>query len=106
MKRFWLKIRPFVKKLQWRFFRTKIPVGIIDLETLSNDLLDIYQIPNLPSYHHAIATMIMHQPPNCDSMKMFHVKRQIHKAMANQVAYEVMQKIKEQDKAKADAKEA
>lgn len=112
MQRFLTFLRLFLKKTQWKLFRVKLPVGVTALEKLSHDLMKVFNIPNLPSYHQAFAQMIMHHNPTSkdkyirpDLINMFHVKHGIHKAMANQVAYEVIQRIKDEEKAKADVKE-
>lgn len=75
--------------------------GLHDLEHFSNKVLTIYNIPNLPSYHHALASMIMHLGATTTSAPKVFFAKSIKKAMANQVAFERIQQIKQLEKESA-----
>lgn len=76
----------------------KLPVGMTEFDVYWQKLVDVYGVPNLPSYKNAVASMIMHLPPNQFKAKPKFFFIGIRKAMANQVAYEVIQQIREQEK--------
>lgn len=48
----------------------------------------------MPSYRHAIATMIMHLGPTTSRKSNYYFASSIRKAMANQIAYQVIQDLK------------
>lgn len=100
MKKYWLSVKTLFQRFLGRIFATDIPVGLTDFKSFSNKVLDTYSIPNLPSYHHAIASMVQHLGPQTTAVKKYWLARSIRKAMCNQVAFEVIQQIKEEQKAK------
>jgi CRISPR/Cas system CMR-associated protein Cmr5 small subunit len=106
MKSFLLKIKAFLLKLVYRFIPSKIPTGVEELEKFSKDIIDLYKFPDFPSYHHAIATMIMHLGPLQNTVTRHYVARGIQKSMANQVAYQVIQNIKQKEKETKDAEQS
>lgn len=88
--------RPFRRMAA--FIPRKLPTGMLALETFIADVVELYQVPDFPGYHQAVATMIMHiKPDKCTATKRFFGVA-LYKAMANQVAYEKIQLCKEQEK--------
>jgi hypothetical protein len=98
-----LKLKYLFKRLIWALVPSKLPVGLNALDAFSTETLAVYDIPTLPSYYHAIASMIMHLGPQQVKVKRSFIAASIRKAMANQVAFEQIQKLKEEQKAKEDA---
>jgi len=92
-------MKQLIKKFLYRlrgYFPSRLPVGASDFHKFADSVFWTYNLPNLPSYRHAIASMIMHLGPQVESAPKRYFARTIKKAMANQVAYEVIQEIKEQ----------
>ncbi len=102
MKTYWVNFKQFWLKLVGLIYPSQIPVGVPAMEKFSNDVLDLYKIPNLPSYHHAIASMVMHMGPQQTRVRKGFIAKTLHKAMANQVAFSILQKLKEQEDQKAN----
>lgn len=86
-------------------FPVSLPTGMTQIEVFTKDILYTYDVPDMPSYHHAVATMIMHLPPTKHKASKHYFAKSLKKAQANQTAYEVIQKIKEAEKAEKDAKD-
>jgi len=98
-----LKLKYLFKRLIWAIVPSKLPVGLEYLNKFSTETLAVYDIPTLPSYYHAIASMIMHLGPQQTHVRRGHIAKTIFKAMSNQVAFEQIQRLKEEAKAKEDA---
>ena len=79
-------------------FPTKLPTGTTQFDQFYKKIIDTYDLPDLPSYKNAVATMIMHLDPLTTSKSRVYFGRSIKKSMANQVAYEVIQQIRETEK--------
>lgn len=91
------KVRKLWKKFMFRF-PVQLPVGNESLISFCDQLFDTYDLPNHPSYHHAVATMILQQSPVTDRMPPSFFARSIRKAMANEVAFARIQELKKMDK--------
>lgn len=76
------------------FFPTPLPRGMEEFDTYIDNLLELYDIPQLDSYRHAVATMIMHLGPTTSKIAPRYFAHSIFKAMANEVAYQKIQDIK------------
>ncbi len=89
---------------KYKFLRFMLPVGLpigdLAFDDFCTELFQVYQIPDFPSYRNAIATMIMHLGPTKYYKSPFYFCLAVKKAQANQVAYEVTQRIREQEKEK------
>lgn len=97
MKRLTEKLKRLVGKAL-AFFPYKLPVGITEFNRFSDRIFFTYQLPNLPSYKQAIAASIMHLPTHTTRKSPRWFAIGIRKAMANQIAYEVIYEIKEREK--------
>lgn len=91
------KVVNLCQRLRGRF-RTNLPIGMTELESFIKSIIDIYKIPNYPSMQQAIATMIMHIPPTVCRQSKHWFAVSIFKAMANEVAYNKIQMLKEAEK--------
>lgn len=84
------------------FFPTALPRGTGEFEDFAQSIIDTYKLPDLPSYRHAIASMIMHLPPTCHRAAKRFFAKSVLKAMANEVSYAKIQEyrdaMKEADK--------
>lgn len=95
-----------LKKLWTKFvfmFPHQLPVGEMAFIDYCDKLFLTYDLPNLASYHHAVATMIMNQSPVTDSIPPCMFAKSIRKAMANEVAWARLQALKEEQKAQEKA---
>jgi hypothetical protein len=91
------KIKRFYYQLLG-FFPAHLPTGLADLGKFCDDLFFTYELPDLPSYRHAVASMIMHLSPTTIRKPKRFFALSVKKAMANQVAFELIQQIKEKEK--------
>ncbi len=87
-------------------FPSPLPVGMAEFDSFANSIFDAYNLPNMPSYRHAIATMIMHLPPTQSRVPKKYFAASIKKAQSNEVAYQVIQDSKAAEKAFNEAREA
>lgn len=83
------------------FFPHALPRGRNQFEAFCGNIFFAYDLPDFPSYRHSVATMIMHLDPTHHRKAPYFFAKSIKKAMANQVAYEMIQEIKEAEKAAA-----
>ena len=94
-------------KLLWvrGLFPSPLPVGAQAFDAFFATICEVYSLPNLPSYKTAIASQIMHLPATLHKAPMWLFAKSIKKAMANQVAYQIIQDEREaQKKKEADEK--
>lgn len=81
------------------FFPKRLPTGLKDFDAFAAMIFDVYNLPALPSYKHAVASMIMHLGPTTAYKAPWFFAISVKKAMANQTAFEIIQQIKEAEKA-------
>lgn len=91
------KVMKLIKQLRG-YFPVELPVGMTALDNFMTEIFETYDLPDMPSYRHAVASMIMHLGPQTHTCAPMHFVKTIKKAMANQVAYEKIQAIKEEEK--------
>ncbi len=84
-------------------FPTKLPVGMQAFEDWFLSICQAYGLPDDRSYKNAVSTMIMHLGPTCDRKPRAYFAKAIRKSMSNQVAYEVIEQIRNQQKAEIEA---
>lgn len=94
----------FANKARHRW-PSPLPIGRAEFASFADSILETYNIPNLPSYHHAIASMIMHLGPTVTKVPKKFFADSIYKAMANEVAFQKIQELKEKEKKALDALE-
>lgn len=104
MKKLLTNVTRLLKRLL-ALFPSPLPVGASALKAFTDDILDSHNIPNNPSYHHAVATMIMHLGPTVHRKPKAYFARAVIKAMANQVAYARIQELKDEEKKSDEALE-
>ena len=89
----------FTAKRFAALFPSKLPTkGAAELDVFCASIFDLYGIPDMPSYRHAIATMIMHLGPQADRKSKSFFARSVKKAMANQIAYELIDHLRKEEK--------
>lgn len=79
-------------------FPHNLPTGEEEFGRFCDTIFATYNLPDMKSYREYVATMIMHLPPTCHKSKLLYFGKSIKKAQANQSAYNMIQKFKEQDK--------
>lgn len=84
---------------------TKLPQGMAEFETWSNDIIDLYKMPNNDSIKFALATAVMHLSATDAYKPKAYFGRILIKGAANQIVYAVMNdlKIKQQELAQKQA---
>jgi hypothetical protein len=90
------KVQRFANKTLG-LFPTKLPLGMTDFDRFCDSIFDTYELPNDPSYKHAIASMIMHLGPTVASKPKRFFALSVQKAMANQIAYQNIQLLKKNE---------
>jgi hypothetical protein len=83
-------------------FPSKLPVGVTEFDHFVSSIISVYKLPDFPSYRHAVAAAIMHLGPQETSKPKVFFAKSLKKSMANQVAFEMIQKIKDEEKKKAE----
>lgn len=99
------------EKLKHAYLRIKglfphaLPQGMKELEDFIAVIFETYNIPNMASYRQAVATMIMHLGPTTHQKAPYFFAKSIKKAAANQIAYEMIQLIRDNENAKQQDKQ-
>lgn len=91
--------KPF--KVLRGYFPEALPLNAEWMKRFTEDILTTYGLPDMPSYRQAIGTVVMHlgQQTNYKSKHFF--AKTVRKAISNQLAYEMLQELKEQEKLRA-----
>lgn len=92
-------IKNLLKRAKYRFSH-RLPIYEEQLEPFIKNIFDTYSLPDHPTYRHAIATAILHMPSERDRMPISYFAKSIRKAMASQISYNLLVKLKEQEEAK------
>jgi hypothetical protein len=91
------KALKMLKKVKFMFPHQLPSMGISELDQFSNEIFEVYDLPDLPSYRNAIASMIMHLGPAVAWKAPIYFAICVRKAMANQIAYEKIQQLKKDE---------
>lgn len=84
---------------------TRLPQGLTEFETWSDDIIELYDMPNNDSIKFALAVTIMHLKPTESHLPKAYFGATLQKGAATQVAHRVMEDCK-QRQAEAAAKAA
>lgn len=76
------------------FIPTALPRGSKEFDDFVLSIFQIYNLPDMPSYRNAVASMVMHLGPLTHRKSKRYFAASILKAMANQVAYQKIQDYK------------
>lgn len=87
----------------WDFLPTRLPVTMDQFDTFAEHIFENYDITDEPDTRHIIASMIQHLKPDVHAKSVRHFVKCIHAAQAKMAAFDVMQAIKEEAKAKFEA---
>lgn len=87
-------------KLGQGIIATKLPRGMEEFDEFCRDIFDIYSLPDLPKYRHGICSLVMHLGPTTNKVSKLYLVKCLHKTDANEAAFEVLQKLKEEEKKK------
>lgn len=82
---------------------TRLPQGMAEFERWSDDILDLYGMPNNDSTKFALAVSIQHLDSTVSAKPKAFFGRLLQKGAANQIAYAVMQDLKQKQQAAAEA---
>lgn len=88
------------------FFPSPLPQGMTEFKAYAESIIKLYEFPHEDGYVNMIATMIQHVPSHIDQVPKRHFKKLMRKAVANEVAFYVIQDLKLQQKKKQDAQQA
>jgi hypothetical protein len=78
------------------FFPKPIPIGKLAFDQFCSYVLNLYGIPDLPSYRLAMATMTMHLGPQVFAKSPFWFFKSIRSAQTKEVAYQIIADDREQ----------
>jgi len=87
------------------FIPTTLPQGMTEFEIWSDNILNLYKLPNNESTKFALATMILHLPSGKSKVSKRHFGESLKKASANEIAAAVMQNLKAKQKARIEAEQ-
>lgn len=79
-------------------FPHALPVGRSEFDEFSGRIFRAYNLPRSEGYVQAVATMIMHLPPQAHKAPPLYFARSIKKAMSNEVAFNIIQEQKQKDR--------
>lgn len=96
-----MKVLKTLKRLGKRVsgsWATQLPVNGAQFDLFCDDLFLTYGLPDLPSYRHTVATMIMHLDATKNKAPKKYFAKSILKAMSNEIAYGKILFFREQEK--------
>ena len=82
---------------------TLLPITGEEFDKFADEILALGQLPDNPSYRHAIASCIMHLDPVTDRKERSYFAKAIRKSISNQVAYNKMKQLEKEDQEKQEA---
>lgn len=92
------------KLIQLRYkFDSKLPIGVTEFNEFCDSIIHTYDLPDFLSYRHSIATMIMHLGETATHKPKAWFAKCITNAMAKEVAFEMIQKLKKEMQEKFEA---
>lgn len=95
-----------VVKMLRALFATKLPETPAEHESWASEIIKLGKFPDNDSFRHALATQILHLPPNIlKQSKMWFVKN-LKRSIANQTAFQVIQQTKGKDGSQEKSTEA
>ena len=104
MKRIIAKIKRYYALFR-AFFPSQLPQGMKEFKAFSDSIIDLYDFPkNNDGYVNMIATMIQHFDRTVSAVSKYNFSRLMRKAVANEVAYYVIQDLKLKKKQESEAK--
>lgn len=104
MKRIIAKIKRYYALLG-AFFPSQLPQGMKEFKAFSDSIIDLYNFPkDNDGYVNMIATMIQHFDRTVSAVSKYNFSRLMRKAVANEVAYYVIQDLKLKKKQESEAK--
>ena len=104
MKRIIAKIKRYYALLR-AFFPSQLPQGMKEFKAFSDSIIDLYDFPkDNDGYVNMIATMIQHFDRTVHATSKYNFSRLMRKAVANEVAYYVIQDLKLKKKKESEAK--
>lgn len=86
-----------IKKIRFRF-HSKLPLGLTEFYSFVDDVAELSELPNNDKLKAVIASFITRLPPQMISFSKWDLAKQLKKAAANQVAFEAMSLMKENEK--------
>lgn len=78
--------------------KKRLPIGVTQFDKMCDNFFATYDIPDNDSMRRALATMIMHLPPDRCRASQHYFATALYKAMSNEIAYNFIQSLKEKDK--------
>lgn len=90
-------VQKWFYRLLFIFPRPLPCLGMTDFDRFCDDIFNVYDLPSLPSYRQAIASMVMHLSPTTAYKSPMYFAFAVKKAMANQLAYEKIQQLKKEE---------
>lgn len=100
------RLKQFFLKLYHSAIPMTVPRGLTAMNAFIDKILSLYNLPNDLSYRHAVASMIMHMDKEAYKIRLNHIASALYAAMSKQVAYQVLQDIKQAQDIKAQEEAA
>jgi hypothetical protein len=93
----------YLLKTVLSYFPTSLPRGAEDFDAWSDSIISMAGSPNNDSVKFTLAVMILHLDPSISKKPKQDFVRLLHKAMSNQVVSQIINDLKEKQKAEATA---
>lgn len=103
LSRGWGLIKKYASRTRGRF-PSRLPIYSYELQPFIESILDTYGLPKKDSYVRAISTMVLHLGPTVAHKSKHWFALAVKKAMANEVAFNLIEEIKEREKKEAERK--
>lgn len=94
-----------ILKILKSYIPMPLPQNEALLDAWTADLLEVANFPNNPSFRIAVSTMVLHLDAAVYRVSQQQLIKQLRRSVANQSAYNVMQDLKQQEKAAKAASE-
>lgn len=89
-----------------QFYPKKVPITVKELDDFTTKVLLTSGIQDLPEYRRVIATAVMHLGPVTHRKSARFFSRSLRRALCNQAAFDKIQSLVAEQKAKEEAQKA
>lgn len=85
---------------------SRLPLTVAELDKMIGEILVVNDLPDNPSYKHAIASAIMHLGPVTNKKSYSFFAKSVHKAISNHVAYDKMKQLEKEEQEKKELQDS
>jgi hypothetical protein len=92
------KVKKAARRIR-ALFPSPLPKGMVEFDTWAAEIIDIYGVPNNDSFRFSLAVQVMHLDATTAYKSKEFFGRSLYKAMSNQICANIIQELKEKQKA-------